>query len=327
MYAPPRDLAEADLSALVSRSWSLRVDRLVYLPVGFGSHHWDLRTAQGRRLFLTLDLLDPSDPDGHAERLRSALTTAALLAGGPLPQAVAPVRTTDGAVLARAPSYAVSLFPFLEDAQEVTALELATGPAREERLDLLCRLHDATGLVRATVRPDDLAVLGRAGLERALARLDEPWGTGPYAEGARELLRSRSGDLGAALEAYDARASRVRRGAAGWVVTHGEPHAANLLRVRGELVLVDWDTARLAPAARDLWMADTGHGEVAEYRARTGRPVPEEELELYRVHWELSEIALYATDLSRPHVADANTAVAWRELRRFLTEGGRWLSA
>lgn len=326
MYAPPRDLDEAALAALVGRAWSVQVDRLEYLAVGFGSHHWDLRTVDGRHLFLTVDLLDASDPDAHADRLRAALTTAVLLAEGPLPRAVAPLRTTGGEVLARAPSYAVSLFPFLEDAHEVTPEEVATGPARGERLDLLCRLHDATEVVRGTVRPDDLAVQGRAGLEEALARLGERWGPGPCAEGARELLRTRAGDLRAALAAYDARAARVRRGAGGWVVTHGEPHVGNLLRVRGGLVLVDWDTVRLAPAARDLWMVDTGHGEVEEYRARTGRPVPGAELDLYRVHWDLSEIALYATDLSRPHVADANTAIAWRELRRLLTEGGHWQS-
>lgn len=324
MYAPPGDVDEGALVDLLEQAWALAVRDREYLPVGFGSHHWGVTTGDGRRWFVTLDLLDPAAPDLHAERLRSALTTAALLAEGPLPQAVGPVRTVAGEVLARAPSYAVALYPYLAG-RAVDPDELAGEPLRGSRLDLLSRLHDATGAVAGVAEVDDLRVQGRAGLERALGELDGPWTGGPYGEGVRKLLRARAGELRQALRTYDARAARVRAGASRWVVTHGEPHARNLLLVSGELVLVDWDTVRVAPPARDLWMADSGHGEVEEYVARTGRAVPGEELELYRVHWELSEIALYATDLAGPHVADANTEVAWRELSSYLEGGGRWL--
>ncbi len=37
------------------------------------------------------------------------------------------------------------------------------------------------------------------------------------------------------------------------VITHGEPHAANVMGSPGGLVLVDWDTVLLAPPERDLW--------------------------------------------------------------------------
>jgi spectinomycin phosphotransferase len=47
-----------------------------------------------------------------------------------------------------------------------------------------------------------------------------------------------------------------------WVVTHGEPHRANVIRDGQELHLVDWDTTLLAPRERDLQMIldETGNG-------------------------------------------------------------------
>jgi spectinomycin phosphotransferase len=53
--------------------------------------------------------------------------------------------------------------------------------------------------------------------------------------------------------------------AVGPVLTHGEPHPANLLSAGGSLLLIDWDTVGLAPPERDLSLII---GEAGE--ARTG---------------------------------------------------------
>jgi aminoglycoside phosphotransferase (APT) family kinase protein len=37
------------------------------------------------------------------------------------------------------------------------------------------------------------------------------------------------------------------------VLTHGEPHAANTIKTDSGLVLIDWDSALIAPRERDLW--------------------------------------------------------------------------
>ena len=37
------------------------------------------------------------------------------------------------------------------------------------------------------------------------------------------------------------------------MITHGEPHPGNILRSRGRLLLIDWDTAGVALPERDLW--------------------------------------------------------------------------
>jgi aminoglycoside phosphotransferase (APT) family kinase protein len=65
---------------------------------------------------------------------------------------------------------------------------------------------------------------------------------------------TRLADLRAALMAADHTV---------WVVTHGEPKINNILITSNGPVMIDWDTVRLAPPARDLWMTG-GHERYAE---------------------------------------------------------------
>ena len=82
-----------------------------------------------------------------------------------------------------------------------------------------------------------------------------PWRTGPFAEPARALLAARATRFSARCEPTSERAERLRQRSDGWVVTHGEPHRANLIvdTEGGSPYLVDWDTALVAPRERDLW--------------------------------------------------------------------------
>ena len=55
------------------------------------------------------------------------------------------------------------------------------------------------------------------------------------------------------------------------VVTHGEPHAGNVMRRSdGRHLLVDWDTVAVAPPERDLWM----HMDTATTTPRATQPQP-----------------------------------------------------
>src|SRR5262249_46529735 len=141
-----------------------------------------------------------------------------------------------------------------------------------------------------------------------------------YSSRARNALAARSDDVLVGLEGYD----RLAAAAAGhqdtWVVTHGEPHDRNLLRTADGLVLVDWDTALLAPAARDVWMLAGRHDLAAAYEARAGRDVPTDELELYRLRWELTEVALYVRWFADPHADDADSATAFEGFEESLAE-------
>ena len=85
-----------------------------------------------------------------------------------------------------------------------------------------------------------------------------------------------------------------------WVVTHGEPHAANVIQTSEGRVLVDWDTVAIAPPERDLWMlVDRGDPGDLYVRA-TGRPINDAALDFFRLAWDLGDLAEY---LSRAPVA------------------------
>ena len=60
-----------------------------------------------------------------------------------------------------------------------------------------------------------------------------------------------------------------------WVITHGEPKANNIMITSNGPVMIDWDTARLAPPARDLWMTG-GH---QRYTELTGRQLSPQQLD------------------------------------------------
>jgi hypothetical protein len=85
------------------------------------------------------------------------------------------------------------------------------------------------------------------------------------------------------------------------VVTHGEPHPGNFVRTREGLRLVDWETARLAPVGRDLWLVDD-------------RPA----YGFFKLRWRLADIASFAAELSAPHADTEDTSAIFGYLRECL---------
>jgi spectinomycin phosphotransferase len=310
MRTPPDGLAEADLAARLAEAWDLRGVGLEHAPVGFGSHHWVATTASGVRRFVTVDEVG----DARFERLAQALLGARTLhdAAG-LRWVIGPVPATDGAVLKPlGPGYAVAVYPYVD------ARPFPDSPEPRDRelvVDLVAQLHSATPLVRQLLAAADLQVAGRAHLERGLLQLHEPWTGGPFGEPARALLAAHADDVRARLHEHDRLADVVRRGSSEWVVTHGEVKPDNMLVTAAGLVLVDWDTLLLAPAARDLWQVVTAGGrELARYASLSGREVSTAELAFYRLDWQLAEIAEYARWLGGPHQRTADTELAWASL-------------
>ena len=101
-----------------------------------------------------------------------------------------------------------------------------------------------------------------------------------------------------------------------WVVTHGEPHAVNVLRTGDGYVLVDWDTVALAPPERDLWMVvgDTGD-EASLYTDATGRQVDDVAVDFFRVTWDLKDLAEWLNVLRSPHGETEDTLKTYEGLR------------
>ncbi len=109
------------------------------------------------------------------------------------------------------------------------------------------------------------------------------------------------------------------------MITHGEPHAGNVMTTSSGLVLVDWDTVLLAPPERDLWdMADRDESALDHYARATGVQIDQDALSLYRLWYDLAEIGGYLALFHAPHSETADTAESWRNLRQLLHPAERW---
>jgi spectinomycin phosphotransferase len=315
MLTPPSDLDEAAIARTLAH-WGLREPELEYLPVGFGSHHW--RTGD---TFVTVDDLEAGfQAEDAFPTLERAYRTASSLREGGLEFVLAPIVDDEGSPIRRlSDRYAVSVTPFVEG----RSTSWGAYESKDERrrvAALLGRLHVAGDRVPPDLpRRDELTIPSRSVLMEALSTLDVRWESGPYADPARATLAAAADDLHRRLAAYDEDAARVRERTGSWVVTHGEPHRANFIVTSDGLRLVDWDTTRLAPRERDLWLVlDDELAGWDEYSAVAGDvSLDREALGLYRRWWDLADIAVFTAALRRPHAGDAQSEANFKSLREY----------
>ena len=332
VLTPPSDLDQGTLAGVLPH-WGLRAPRLEYLPVGFGAHHWAAKGEEGVRAFVTVDDLDAGfqggdDLDAAFSALDRAYRTAAALrdeAG--LEFVLAPLFDSEGVLVRRlAERYAVSVAPFLEGESNSFG-EYESVAERRQMGSLLGRLHAAGERIPPGLpRRDDCRIPSRSVLDDALATLEEPWGTGPFADSARALLAGNAEALEVRLRTYDVLAARVSARADPWVITHGEPHRANVMvDMLGNRRLVDWDTTLVAPRERDLCMVlDERLTGWDEYRSIIGEvSLDADALELYRQWWDLADIAVFVAGFRRPHDEDENTIASLALLRGNLGKEAR----
>jgi aminoglycoside phosphotransferase (APT) family kinase protein len=117
------------------------------------------------------------------------------------------------------------------------------------------------------------------------------------------------------LEAFDQMAAHVALSVDRATVTHGEPHAGNLIHASDGLLLVDWDTVALAPPERDLWMLYRNCDDASGlYTEVTGRHVDRVGLAFYRLAWDLTDIAAFLGLFRSAHEHNEDTAHAWTSL-------------
>lgn len=325
MFTRPEDLTDDEMRDALASAWGLDDASVEHAPVGFGSHHWWVTTADGCRWFATADDLRTrrvaaEEPlDASLARLRAALATAAALRDHGLDWVVAPRRAGDGRVVVPlGEAFVLAVYP------RVDGRAFGWGPYedpdhRAAVLDRLVALHTTPGC-RGAAGVDDL---GRRLVADLRALLDDPgpqWHDGPFAREAWRLVVEHGAALGALLDRYEGLIGDVDP--ARFVITHGEPHRGNTLLTDTGVALVDWDTCLLAPLERDVWLvAGEEPGILGVYEERTGVALDRRLLEAYRLRWDLADVASFVADLRAPHGDDKDTRTASVGLRAALEEG------
>lgn len=213
-------------------------------------------------------------------------------------------------VVALDPPWALSLWPHLDgrsthDGTYHRAVEAAAV------LDVIAQLHEVPRTL-FNIGAERCETFEIPGLARLLSLADGPWPgplVGPYATAAQEMLHDHADDLHrlALLKTELATRAPSREN---WVITHGEPHAANVVFTAGGPVLIDWDTAKVAPRERDLWMIATDGHPVGDANS--------DMLLLYRLQWDLSELVQYADRFADPNDEGPSGDAAWKDFVKYL---------
>jgi spectinomycin phosphotransferase len=303
-----------------------------YIPEGAGSYHWKLTDADGLPHFVTVDDLDDKDWIGSSREtvfdgLRRALTTAAALrdeAG--LEFVVAPVAARDDELLARVDErYTVSVFPFLAG-RSYPFGAYTDVLLRDEALDMIAALHKSASAVEDRAPRHVLSFTGREDLTDVLLGTERPWDGGPYSQAAQSLLMTQGEDIARLAAGFDRLVDSTAPARTRLVITHGEPHQANLMTIEGRLMLIDWDTVGMAPPERDVsQIASTDNEGIDRYQAASGCELDPAVLTLYRLRWYLDDLSS-AIGLFRGCHADTGDTRQWLDgLGPLIAQLPRWL--
>jgi spectinomycin phosphotransferase len=291
----PPDVDDVDVLAEVRRAWDDAVDRVEYLPVGFGAHHWAAYDGLAPRLFVTYDELDGSEA---LATLDATYAAAGALRAADLDFVHAPVVATDGRLTTVFAGGALSCTPW-RDGTSGGPLDV---PWTQQALARIHAVPPPHGIPRwkPVVGPDF------ADATASLCR--EPWGPGPYADAARAAVRRHLRELHDWVGRY--RDLVVAAEQRPWVSAHGEPHSDNQLLTAHGRLLVDWDTLRLGPAELDLRVLVDAGADVAKDL---------EMVELFDLEWRLDEISQYAAWFAAPHTGTRDDEIAFGGLQEELT--------
>ena len=317
----PEDLEVSSVIGALRDGWGFGVDVAEYAAVGAGSYHWEVTDETGLRRFITVDDLGQKawlgdTRDAAFDGLRRAFDTSVALRGDGLHFVVAPIQTRQGESLRRLDSsYAIALFPFVKGEAGQFGYYEDDDDTRGAVVAMLAKLHQATAAVGSTVRTVGFDLPGRHHLEAALLELNEAWTGGPLSEPARDAVRGSASVLAELLTLADRLAADAQKRGSAWVVTHGEPHAANVMRSSEGRLLVDWDTVALAPPERDLWMLVVGGTDAADlYDRATGTRLDDAALDFFRLTWDLKDLAEYLNVLRSPHRENDDTVRQYQAL-------------
>ncbi len=138
----------------------------------------------------------------------------------------------------------------------------------------------------------------------------------PHAAVVSQLLLDDEGTIRTLIARYRTLVEQYLSDPGPVVITHGEIHPGNVMATSEGWMIVDWDTALVAPPERDLWRLAQGGGSVLrEYADATGTLPDERLFDLYAIRWDLADVASFAAELRGPHEDTEDSRKALEILR------------
>lgn len=311
MSREPR-LSHADILDALHREYGLPLTRLTSLNAGT-AHAYRADGPAGRYFLKLL----PGGAYGEA-MLRRVQAEVPLLQAlrqeGVLDHLPRPLLTRSGQALSR-----VGPFPLLvTEWIEARTLEGDWAAALEDLAGLLGRLHAGTARVtrhlnHLPVPPEDFTLPFEAQLTQNLHHLRaRPPGGRDGARALQTLLAPHHATLDALLEQAARFGQAARQARRPHVLCHTDAHGWNVMRgAGGQLWLIDWETARLAPPEHDLALLGEHLPRVLPaYEAARGArtPLHQETLCFYSARRVLEDLAVDVQFLLHDHTRPAEDA-------------------
>jgi spectinomycin phosphotransferase len=322
------DIADSTLMTQLSRAYGTAVVQLDFLPVGNDATSWAFRVldAAGTHWFLKLR---------RGALAAAGLMVPRLLNDAGLTAVVAPVPAQTGALATPIPAsdYALVLYPFV---QGVTGMDAGLTPAQWHALGaILRRVHDHAGTAPL---PADLP---REAFQPAwrdmVLRVDAHLATVDPAT-CDELTRAfaaawtvRRDEIHALVARCDELGAHLRHQDNPHALCHADIHTANVLvDPAGDLHLVDWDGALLAPRERDLLFFVGNEVQPARMSADTRAflagygpvQIDPAALAYYCYEWVVQELGDYgARMLFMPELGHASRRQALDEFNQLFAPG------
>ncbi len=302
-------LDQLDLLETIRRAYDLPVCRLTFLPAGFVGCHYVATCEDGRQVFLALlgesrlARLSRASLDFTLPLLRRLYDRDLFRSLAP------PLRTRDGALNVEIPGWTLIVYVYLPG--NILKDDLPYSP------DLLARLGRLTGRLHACASSLDMHIPVvetfelpfEAELLDSLADLEKVDRRSRGGQQAlRELLLPREKTIHALLSRLHSLADSARARRPPLVLCHTDITPSNLIRTpAGELCLVDWEGAMLAPAEADLCLF-TGEGFplfLAGYVREAGDPHLEADLlAFYILRRNLADLADWLVTVLHENTTD-----------------------
>ena len=301
----PLDIADPDLLGRVRSSFGMHADAVERLPLGADARARVYRVrAHGGDVLLKVRL-------GPVNRAGPAVP--AFLSARGIPHLIAPIPTLHGASFDEG-EVSFVLYPFVDGAN---GGEVGLTAAQWTELGTTMRaIHEQRpdDALLAILPVEDFVPMRIAMLREIEARTDvAAHGEDPARRELAAFLRSRRDQIRVLVARTEDLAPRARDRAGKSVICHGDIHAWNVLVTPDDgFVIIDWDSATLAPRERDLMFVDGiagGHAaDPAAFASGYGDvdadPVV---LAYYRVEWAVQDLAEFAAQVFLDPHADAQT--------------------
>lgn len=261
MHFEPAFISHDDLRRLLARDFSIEATGIQFIPVGAACACYRVDSHGGGRFFLKAWAGTPGSDETSA-RQETVLPLLRLMRENELPVTVpVPLLGNDGAPFAFLPGSdtRVAVFPFFDgDSPEEDA---GVPPELIEPLaEAIAAYHSAPPWPKGSLPElDALDVYFEAELQDALLRLAMVHDDArPGLVVARNVILPRLAEFDAFLLRANELRDSVHRLQGSRVLCHTDLGGSNLLVTpEGELVILDWDWAIVAPPEHDLQTAAT----------------------------------------------------------------------